>query len=833
MSGIGGTSLARWRIVDMSVKHVLRRLMQSPGFTTVAVITLAVGIGANTAIFSVIEGVLLKPLPYPAPDELIAVSHSAPGVNIPDAGAAPFLYFTYRDESRTMRDIGMWNGDSVSVTGVGEPEQVDAVDVTDGVMPILGVQPARGRLFSRRDDSPGSPETVVLSYGYWQRRFGGDPSAMGRRILVDGRPREIIGVLPARFRFLDRHAALFLPMRQDRAKTYLGNFSFQALARLKPGMTLAQATADVARMIPVALTKFPPPRGYTAQMFISARLGPNLRPLKQDLVGDIGETLWVLMGTVGLVLLIACANVANLLLVRADGRQQEMAIRTALGAGRGDIVRELLTESVALASGGAVMGLALAYGALRLLTAMAPAHLPRMEEISIDGTVLVFTLVMSLASGVAFGLIPALKYAGVQPAPVLRAGGRTMSQSRERRRLRNALVVGQVALALVLLISSGLMIRTFRALRMVQPGFTGPELVQTLRLFIPESQAADPVKAVHMEQDILDRIQAIPGVQAAAVTTVIPTDGEGWHDAIWAEGHEYSDAQIPPMRLFKFVSPGVTKALGNTLVAGRDLTWTDVYNKRPVAMISANLARELWGSPAAAVGKHIRESRKHAWREVIGVVADERDDGVDKKAPTIVLWPLLMDHFVGDDTFVTRSLAYVIRSGRTGSRGFLDEVRKAVWSVDPSLPLADVRTLEQIYSRSMARTSFTLVMLAIAGGMALLLGVVGIYGVISYSVSQRRREVGIRVALGAQPSQVSGLFVRQGMALAAIGAALGLAAAAALTRLLASMLFDVKAIDPLTFLLAPLCLLAAAAIGSYVPALRALKVDPVEALRAE
>jgi putative ABC transport system permease protein len=817
----------------MRFKYVIRRLAHSPMFALIAIATLAIGIGANTAVFSVIEGVLLKPLPFPHPEELIEVDHAAPGLDFPSAGAAPFLYFTYRDESRTFQDLGLWNPGTVSVTGLATPEEVPAVSFTAGVLPILGVRPAIGRWFSEKDDSPGSPETAILSYGYWQSRFGGDPTVIGRRMVVDGKGTQVIGVMPREFRFLDLKPSIIQPMQFDRAKTFLGNFSYRALARLKPGVRIEQASVDVARIVPMALQKFPPFPGGTAEMFRRARLAPNLRPLKQELIGDVGTVLWVLMGTIGMVLLIACANVANLLLVRAEGRQQELAIRAALGAGWGEIARELLIESVTLAACGGILALGVAYGAIRLLVALAPAHLPRLNEISIDPAVLLFTLAISLFAGLLFGAIPAIKYAGPHLGSALRAGGRTLSQSRERHRARNTLVVVQVALALVLLISSGLMIRTFQALRRVQPGFTHPEELQTLRISIPETQAPDPLQVVRMEQGILDKIAAIPGVSSAGMTTIIPMAEDGWHDPIMAEDRVYSESQMPPLRAFKFVSPGLVGTMGNRLIAGRDFAWTDVYGKRPVAMLSENLARELWGRPGAAIGKRIRDLGKGRWREVIGVVSDERDNGVNKDAPKIAFWPLMMDDFAGDRVSVRRSLAFIVRSRRTGSSGFLADLQRAVWSVNPNLPLADVRTQQEIYDKSLARTSFTLVMLGIAGAMALLLGVIGIYGVISYSVSQRTREIGIRMALGARQDELTRMFVGHALRLAAVGVTCGLVAAAGLMRLMSSLLFDVKPFDPVTFAAVSLALIAAATIASYLPAMRASAVNPVEALRAE
>ena len=817
----------------MRLKQVLRRLVQLPVFTTVAVMTLAIGIGANTAIFSVIEGVLLRPLPYPHADRLVAVDHAAPGVGMKSIGSAPFLYFTTRDEARTLDTIGLWTSGTVSLTGLAEPEEVRTLFVTEDVLPSLGVQPALGRTFSTRDNSPGSPQTVILFAGYWRSKFGSDPSAVGRRILLDGDAREIIGVLPDSFRFLDRKAALVLPLRFDRNKTFLGNFSYAAVARLEPGVTIAQANADVERVIPLALKRFPPYPGFSTKMFDEARLSPHVRPLKQDLVGDVSTVLWVLMGTIGMVLLIACANVANLLLVRAEGRQQELAIRAALGAGRGQIARELLIESTVLGICGGIVGLGLAYGALRLLITLAPTNLPRLDEISIDGVVLLFTLAISIVAGLLFGSIPVLKYAGLHLNAALRGGGRTLSASKERHRTRSTLVVVQVALALVLLVSSGLMIRTFQALRHVHPGFARPEQVQTLRISIPSTQVKDPAATVRMEEQILNQIAAIPGVTSIGLTSLVPMTGGGWHDPIFAADRTYSDNQIPPIRAFKFISPGLLKTMGNAIVTGRDFTWTDVYEMRQVALVSENLARELWREPSMAIGKRIRENLKSPWREVVGVVSDEREDGVDQKAPTIAFWPILMDDFSDDRPFVQRSLSYVIRSSRTGSNGFVNEISRAVWSVNPNLPLANVRTLEEIYDASLARTSFTLVMLAIAGAMALLLGIAGIYGVISYSVSQRTREIGIRIALGAQKAEVTRMFVRHGLGLAAIGIACGLAAAFALMRLMSSLLFDVSPIDPLTYATVALSLVVAAVTASYIPALRATMVDPVEALRAE
>jgi predicted permease len=816
------------------LRQVFRRLGRTPMFTAITLITLAVGIGANTAIFSVIESVVLEPLAYPHSEQLVDVSHSAPGLNIKNIGASPSNYFIYREQSRTIQDIGLYQGDSVSVTGVAEPEQVPALNVTDGMLPLLGVPPAIGRGFNRDDDSPSGPKVVMITYGYWQRKFGGDPSVIGRSITVDGKSQQIIGVMPKTFHFLDRaDPALFLPLKIDRDKVVLGNFSYQAVARLRPGATIADLNADVSRMLPIVFHSFPPFPGVSLKMFEDVHMGPKLSPLKHFVIGDVSKLLWVLMGAIGLVLLIACANVANLLLVRVEGRRQELGIRSALGASRGRITAELLLESTVLGLLGSALGLALAYGGLRVLIAMAPDGLPRINEIGIHAPVLLFTLVLSLLASMLFGSVPVLKFAGASLATGLREGGRTLSQSRERHRARSTLVIVQVALALVLLICSGLMIRTFRALTHVHPGFTRPAEVQTFSLSITEAEVPDSEQVVRMFEAIQHKIEAVPGVSHVALSTNIPLDGNRSSDPIFPQDHPYAEGQLPPLRRFKFVAPGFLATLGTPLIAGRDFSWTDVYNRTPVALVSENLAREYWHDPVNAIGKRIRAISPQDWTEIVGVVSNVYDDGVDQDPSSTVYWPVLMKNFEGTNNFVARGLSIAIRTPRAGSQTLMHDVQQAVWSVDANLPLAEVRTLDYYYKKSMARTSFTLVMLAVAGGMALLLGTIGLYGVIAYSVSQRTREIGIRMALGAQQKELTKMFVRHGLTLAGIGVLCGLIAAFALMRLLSSLLFHVSPVDPLTYGAVALGLVAAAMLASYIPSRRAASVDPIEALRAE
>ena len=815
------------------IPPVLRRFTRAPMFTAIALITLAIGIGANTAVFSVVNGVLIKPLPYPNSDELVGVWHSAPGVNIPKLNVSPTMHFTYREEGQTFREFGLWSNGGVTITGQAEPEQVRSIDVTDGTLQALGVAPAFGRWFTKEDDTPGTPETVMLMPGYWHRRFGGDQSVVGRTLTIDAKPHTVIGVMPDTFQFLDEQADVLLPMRFDRSRVFLGNFSYQGIARLRPGVTLEQANADVGRMLPIWLKAWPAPMGLDRKVFENAHIGPGLTPLKQDIVGDIRETLWVLMGTIGVVLLIACANVANLLLVRVEGRQQELATRAALGAGWRRIARELLHESLLLGLMGGVLGLGVAYGALKLLLAIGPETLPRLRDITIDPAVLGFTLLASLLSGLFFGAIPILKYSGPHLVTAIRSATRTSSHSRERHRARSVLVVAQVALALVLLVASGLMIRTFQTLRNVQPGFTRPGEVQMLRVSIPESVQADAERVARTYNEILEKVAAIPGVKAAAMVSSAPLEGFNSNDPVGAEDKTYDPGKIPPIRRFKFISPDYFRTVGTPLVAGRDITWTDVFDDRHVVVISDNMAREMWGSSQAALGKRIRVANIDHWREIVGVVGDVYDDGVHEPASTIVYWPMMVSKFWGNERFVARSLTYVVRSERTSTDAFLAQVRQAVWSVNGSLPLALVRTLQDVYDRSMARTTFALVMLAIAGGMALLLGLIGIYGVISYAVSQRTREIGIRMALGVDHKEVKRMFVRHGLVLAGIGIVIGVGVAAGVTRLMASLLFHVSPLDGWTYVAVSLVLATAAVLASYLPARRAAGLDPVEALRAE
>ena len=813
--------------------HSLRRLWKAPGFALTAIVTLGAAIGANALIFSVVNGVLLKPLPFADPGRLVGVWHVAPGAMPGALQQSAATYLMYREAAQSFQDIGLWDDGSVTVTGRGEPEQIESLTVTDGVLPLLGVQPALGRGFTREDDAHNGPETVLISHRYWQRAFNGQASAVGQSLTINGRPREVIGVLPEGFRFLRYDPSIVQTFRFNRAELHALGFSYQGVARLKPGVTMAQANADVARLLPTLLDRFKLPPGFTAKMFNDAKFGPLVRPLEMDVVGDIGPMLWILLGTVGLVLLVACANVANLFLVRAESRQQELAVRLALGAGNRRVAWELLSEALLLSLIGGAVGVALAAGGIRLLLFLQPARLPRLNEIALDPIVLLFTLALSVAAGLLFGLIPVLKYARPQLANALKDSSRGSSEGRERHRARNSLVVAQVALAVVLLVGSGLMVRTFLAMRDVPTGFERPEEVLTLRISIPSAVIEDSAQVARTHEQIVRRLQAIAGVQSVGLSSSVTMDGINSNDPIFAEDFPSADGSLPPIRRFKHIAPGYFETMGNPMVAGRNLTWADVHNAAPVVLISENLAREYWGDPAKAIGRRVRQSPKDPWREIVGVAGSERQDGVTQAAPAIVYWPIVIKDFWGSETFVSRSLAYAIRSSRLGTPDFLSQVQQAVWSENANLPLARVRTLQQIYDESMAQTSFALVILGIAAAVTLLLGVVGIYGVIAYVVAQRRREVGIRMALGARSADVQRMFVTRGLAVIGAGLVIGVVAAGLAMRVLTAALFGVSAMDPLTYGAVVAGLGAIALLATWIPARRATIVDPAMALRGE
>jgi putative ABC transport system permease protein len=845
--------MRRMKIIDLldslgrDLRYALRGLSRRPAFAAAAVLTLALGIGATTAIFSVVYSVLIKPLPYPDADELVRIRNRAPGINVEDLQASSNMYLTYRAENRTLADIGLWQQSSVTLTDRGESERVQALRVTDGTLQALGVQPMRGRWFTEQEHGPApdAPAPVILSHAFWQRRFGGEEAVVGRELSIEAEggngawpsigPSQVVGIMPPDFRFVDvtPQPDVILAVRLDSARQAHGAYQWEMLARRRPGVTLAEARADFERMLPIWRDAWPPFPGTTREAFESMRIAPVVRPLKDDLVGGIASMLWVLMGAIGAVLLIACANVANLMLVRADARRPEFAVRAALGAVPARIARELLVESLCLGAVGTVLGLLLAYVGLQTLVATGPSNLPRLHEVAVYPPVLAFTVGVSLASTLVFGSITALKHALNIDAPV--AGGtRASSASRERSRTRSALVVVQVAIALVLVVSAALMIRTFEALRDIDPGFSDPATIQTAKIWIPTALFHDPEGYTRMQHEILDKIAALPGVASTGFANAVPIEWSGMGMNIAVDGRAPAAGQAPLHRI-KFVSPGYFETMGTRMVAGRSVTWSDIEAGGRVAVISEDFARELAAEPADALGLRIRFAAfsQNPWREVIGVVQSIHESGLYEAPPGMVYWPVFAENMFNNPTIGTPSATLVVRSARAGSASLVNEIRAAVRSVSGAIPVAAERTMQDFYAGSLARTSFTLVMLAIAGGMALALGVIGIYGVIAYVVAQRTREIGIRLALGAEPRQLKRMFLLHGLALSGVGAVVGLVAAMALGRLMSSLLFGISPMDPAAYVVALGVIVAAAVLATYLPARRAATVDPMETLRAE
>jgi putative ABC transport system permease protein len=809
------------------LRQSVRKLRRSPAFTLTSILVLAVGIGATSAIYSVIHGVLLQPLPYPQPDRLIALTHRADGTGQVRLPASAAIYFTYRDHGRAFESVALWAADTVTVTGAGAPEEVRSLGSTFELLPMLGVQPAAGRLFAAADDRPGSARTIILSHGYWQRRFGGVP-VIGRRMTVDGEPHDVIGVLPPSFRFRRPEPDVLLPLRPNRAVAFVGPLGENGIARLKPTVTLEQASRDVERLIPLVVAGFPAVPGMDHRAAPTRWLHPDLRWLRDTIVGDLGDVLWVLMGTIGMLLLLACANVANLQLVRTESRSHEFAVQAALGASRTRIALELVCENVLVALIGGALGLGLASAALPGLLVMAAAHLPGPMSIAIGWAVILFTGAVSLLCGLLFGLAAAVKHARPAVATALAASGRSVSVNRESQTIRSGLVIAQVAVALVLLVAAGLMIRTFQSLRRVDAGFQPSAAIQTVDLSMPQGMTPDFTVAARRFGEIQERLEAVAGVHAAGFASRVPLVSRGPSAGFFIEHHPPAGA-TPRQQEFRYVSPRFFETIGTPLVAGRDFTWTDHHATRRVALVSERMARREWGSPSAAIGKRIRMTAAEPWREIVGVVGDIHHESLVEPAPESVYLTL------GDPLapFMSRSVTFVIRSARVGTPGFLDEVQKAVWAVDGSLPLANVQTMSDHYGRAMERTALTLLLLGVTAGMALFMGLVGIYGVISYIVSLRVREIGIRLALGAQVATLRYMLMGRVLALVSVGLVLGLAAAAMLARLMASLVFGVTPHDPATYSLVA-AILALTAVGAgYLPARRVTRMDPTSALRAD
>ena len=797
------------------IRYALRMIRTKRSFSVPAVLTLALGIGANIAIFSVVNAVLIRSLPYAEPEKLVGVSNSAvfSGQVENNWPLTLEMYAAYNEQAQSFSDFGVWTAGTAAVTSAGDPEQVATASMTHGVLPALGVKPYYGRWFSSADEVPGAQKAVILSYKYWQRRFGGSDRVLGQLLLIDFVPYQVVGVMPHNFEFLNVDPDVFLAQTVASGAPGSQDADNLGVARLKPGVSLGQADQDLERVLNNWAGS-----AQWGDALKELRIKPNIHPLKQDVVGDVGATLEILMGVLVIVLLLVCANVANLVQVRAHARREEFAIRTALGAGRGQIARQLIIESVVLASLGGAAGLALAYAALRVLVTHGPSTLPRISEMGLDATSVIFALACSLLSGVLFGLIALFK-SGLSSRLQNTRGA---TPSAERLHAQNALVVVQVGLALVLLVGAGLLVRSFIALSGVKPGFTHPAQIQTVRLFIPQAQILQPERVAQTQADILRELAAIPGVTAAGFATALPLELEHHNgNPVYVEGKTTLE-RIPPNRTIKSISPGLFAALGTRLIVGRDFAWSDMVSPPRVAIISENMARENWGDPQDAVGQRIRMGTAGSWIVIVGVAENVADDGVDRQSPAIVYFP-----------GVRRGVAFALRSSRAGTEGLLKEITAKIHAVDSSLPLVNVRTLRDLDRLTMQRRSFALVLLGISAVMAVTLSIIGVYGVLAYAVAERRKEIGIRVAVGAEPRTIKALFLRQGLILACLGGAVGLVSARGVSHWMSSLLFGVTPADPLTFCVSGAVILAASLAASYVPSRRAASVHPIEALRSD
>ena len=808
--------------------HAVRTVRRHRAFAVVAILTLALGIGANATVFSVVNGVLLRPLPYSDSDRLVTVWSEMPGFGFETfAGLTESQFVHYQARNRTLQSFAAWRGDPARLSGDGDPELITAAAISDNLFRTIGVSPMLGRGFVSEETRPGMPDVAILSFELWTRVFGRDPNIIGTRVNFDDRQTEIIGVMPDAFRFVDPEVELLRPLRINPDSLIGTSFAVNAIGRLAPGVTHHDATAEFVQLIQ-SLPETDPTGFFTEAVIQQAGLKPTIHLLVDDVVGSVRSSLWILLGTVGLVMLIACANVANLFLVRAEGRQKEIAVRVALGAKRNRIMQLLLTESVLLGLVAGLVGLGIAYAGTQILVALSPEQLPRLEDIRVDGLVVVFTLGISVLSGVLFGAVPALRHSKPQLGSTLQQEGRSGAISRERQRIRGALVVTQVALALVLLIGSGLMVRSLVSLSRVDPGFATSGVL-TFRVALPPNDYDNPTLARNFFQQLVDRLEGLPGVDAVGAGSRLPLFiGSGV--SVTPEGVTINPDELPPIIFNSSATSGFFRSTGIPILAGRTFERADQVPTDQIrtAVVSHGFVERFWPGETG-VGKRFRigaganDSTEAPWLTVVGVVGDVRGMGLREEPITQVYFPLSGSEL---------SLAVAVRTAGDPAR-LASAVRQEVWTLNANLPVTDVRTMKAVLGESTASAVFTMTLLAIASAVALLLGTVGIYGVITYVVSQRTREIGVRIALGAKQRDVSLMVLRQGAVVVGLGVVAGLGAAFGVTRLMESLLFEVRAVDPITFIAAAVFIASASLLASFVPARRAARVDPMNALRTD
>jgi putative ABC transport system permease protein len=810
------------------LRYGIRMLLKQPGFTVIAIITLALGIGANTAIFSVVNGLLLRPLPYRDSERLAIIWTHSPGANVAQDWPSPGQYSAIKSETSVFEEVAIAQGGSANLTGRTVPERVGAVWTSSVMFSLLEAKPALGRVLLAEEDAPGKPLAAILSYAFWQRHFGGDSNVIGQALTVDGDSYNIVGVMPADFALsyevmptvgvsAQADILLSLPMNAE-ALSSQGDENYNIMARLKPGVSITQAQNELDSVVRGLEQQYP--KSYPA----SRRFGFSIRPLLEQVIGDVRPALLVLLGAVGCVLLIACANVANLLLARAAAREKEIAIRTAVGAGRRRLVRQLLTESILLACCGGAIGLLVTVWSLDGLRWMSPSHIPRLQSITIDGRVLAFTFAVVLITGILFGLAPALRASRANLSETLKEGGRSLVGSGNQR-LRSALVVAEVALSLVLLIGAGLLIRSFVRVQQVEPGFAAQNVL-SLRLSVDGTTYEKQPRRMSFYKQLWERISQIPGVESAGGSSILPLSGGNSWGSISIEGYVPESGQSMIQADGRVATVGYFETMKTPLISGRFFTEPDTAESPKVAIIDENMARTYWPD-VDPVGKRLKRGRVDSnapWLTVVGVVASVKQYALDNESRVAFYTPHQQSPY---------SSMYVAVRTTTDPLSVAAAITREARAMDPNVPIYDVKTMEQRLSESLARRRFAMLALGLFAVVAMLLAAVGIYGVMSYSVTQRTREIGIRMALGAPSQGVLKLIVGQGMLLAGVGVGIGLAGAVATTRLMASLLYGISATDPITFFVIGVLLSSVAFLACYIPARRATKVDPMVALRYE